>query len=445
MKFIYTFILLFSLSLYAQTDAKVNSYSLEEAQKYAMENNHDIRSALLGIKAANKQVWEVTASGFPQLEISAQYRNLIDIPTQLIPGEIFGGEPGSTIPVKFGKPHNASFGVTVNQLIFNGSYFVGVQASRIFLQLSEQILTQTQLDVKATVTNTYYLVLIAEENRHVLKQTLENLEKTQFEVNELYKEGFTERTDVKQLQISVNALETGIRTLDQQIDISYQLLLLQMGLPIDRKIQLSDQLSDILEDLDLAERLDLQFNPYDNIGLKAIITQEQLADLTLKNEYSTFLPTIAAFASMQRDAQRDEFNIFDWDKKWYPTTVVGMHLSWPIFSGSSKLFRIQKARIELDQTRIQREKVEDGLEIQYKQARTELEEARDRFRIAGENRDLAREVYEITIEKYREGLVSSLELTQGHNQYLTAEHEYLQSVSDVLSARTKLDKILEIL
>jgi len=148
---------------------------------------------------------------------------------------------------------------------------------------------------------------------------------------------------------------------------------------------------------------------------------------------------------MQRDALRDQFDIFDWNKKWFPTTVVGIQMSWPIFSGSSRIFRIQKARIELDQMRIQREKFEDGLQLQYKQARTELEEARDRLRISRENRDLAREVYDITIEKYREGLISSLELTQGHNQYLNAEQEFLQSLADVLNARTSLDKILEIL
>jgi outer membrane protein TolC len=425
--------------------ADTNSFTLEEVQQYALKNNREIESALLGIEAADKQVWEVTASGFPQIEINASYNRLVDIPTQLIPGEFFGEEPGTFIPVKFGTPHNANFGVSVSQLIFSGSYFVGVQASRIYRQLSEQTLKRTWLEIKSVVTETYYLILVAEENRHILAQSLENIKKTQFEIGEMYKEGFMELTDVKQLQISVNSLETGIRNLDQQIEIAYRLLKLQMGLSLDEPIVLSDELTTFLDNLDLTARFEFPFNPLNNINLKSVITQEKLAGLSLKNERTTFLPTLAAFASIQRDAQRNQFDIFDFNKKWFPTTVVGVQMSWPIFSGSSKLFRIQKAGIELDQARLAREQVEEGLKVQYRQARSKLSESHDRYINSRSNRDLALEVYEITLEKYREGLISSLELTQGHNQYLNAEQDYLQAVSDVLNARTELDKLLETL
>ena len=102
------------------------TFNLEEAQTYALKHNRDVRNAGLGIEAANKQLWEVAANGFPHIDIKASYTKMLDIPTQLIPGEIFGGEPGSTIPVKFGKPHLASYGVSISQLLFSGSYFVGL-------------------------------------------------------------------------------------------------------------------------------------------------------------------------------------------------------------------------------------------------------------------------------------------------------------------------------
>jgi len=419
------------------------SYTLAEAKKYALENNRDIRDALLQTKAANKQKWEITAQGLPQVEVTAQYQNLLDIPTQLIPGEIFGGEPGSTIPVKFGRPHNARYGVTASQLLFSGSYFVGVSASRIYLKLSEENLSRTKLDVKATVTSTYHLVLIAQENQRVLEQTLENLKKTQYEISEMHKEGFIEKTDVKQIQISVNEIENNLRFLQQQIKVTLQLLKLQMGLDLEAPISLSDDLQVFLADPQDAVRTELRFDPYKTINMKAMLTQERLRELNLRKEKTTFLPTIAAFATWQRDAQRDKFDIFDFDKTWYPTTVVGVQLSWPIFNGSAKYQRWQKARVELMQARTQKEKVEQGLRLQHKQARAAFESSRDRYQNSLTNRDLAREVYEISLEKYREGLISSLELTQAHNQYLNSEGQYLQAISDLLQARTNLDKIFE--
>ncbi len=434
-------VLLMGFNLHAD---EVKPFSLKEAKAYALQNNRDIRDALLEIKAAHKQLWQVTAQGFPQIEMSATYQYLIDIPTQLIPGEIFG-QPGRSIAVKFGKPHNASYGISANQLIFSGSYFVGIQASRIFLKLSEENLERTELDVKATVTSTYFLILIAEENHRVLQQTLKNIKKTQYEITEMYKEGFTGKTDVKQLQISVNELENSIRALDKQIDISHQLLKLQMGLPLQDQIELKDDLYTFLEQENFNDPLQRPFDPYNNINLKAMQTQEHLRRLDLRKEKTTFLPTIAAFASWMKDAQRDKFNLFNTEKTWYPTTIVGVQLSWPIFSGSAKIHKIHKARVELKRARIMKDQVERGLTLEYKSAKNELSAALDRYKTAKANRNLAKEVYEITLEKYREGVGTSMDLTQAHNQYLNSEGKYLQTVSDLLTAKTKLDKILQTL
>ena len=174
-------------------------------------------------------------------------------------------------------------------------------------------------------------------------------------------------------------------------------------------------------------------------------TQMQLADLTVKNEMSTFFPNFAFFAQYQRDAMRDNFDIFDWNKKWYPTTLIGVQMSWPIFSGSTKIFRVQKAKVELNQAETELEKVRDGLNLEYRQAHSALEAARDRYNNSRDNRDLALEVYDINLQKYREGLVSSLDLTQAQNQYLNAEQSYLQNLADALTAYTHLRKILQIL
>ena len=321
-KTLYYFLLFWMISASLWAQEEIRSFSLQEAKEYAKKNNYDVQKAKLAIDVANKQKWQVIATGFPQVSISASMSKLIDIPTQLIPGEFFGEDPGTYIPVQFGVPYNASYGISATQLIFSGSYIVGLQASRTFLQLSEQAHKKSQIDIGETITQSYFLVLMAEENEKVLTTSLENITRTYDEISELNKEGFVEATDVSQMQISVNQLENQLNSVKQQIDVAYKLLKLQLGIELETPIALTDSLTQLLRTEQIGERLQREFHVQDNIGFKLLVTQEELADLTLKNEYSTFLPNVAAFASIEKNAQRNEFNFFDTSQPWYKTTMV---------------------------------------------------------------------------------------------------------------------------
>jgi outer membrane protein len=434
--------LLVSSQALAEVEGKM-SFDLNAARQYARQHNYDIQNSDLAINAAKKQIKEIAAGGFPQISGSAQYQDFLDIPTQLIPGEIFGGEPGSTIPVKFGKPHNATWGVSANQLIFSGSYFVGLQASKIYLNLTKQNMERSQLDVAETVTRTYYLILVAEENLHILEENLKNLQQLHYEVQESFKEGFVEDTDVKQLQISVTRLQNTVNTIRQQIEVTYKLLKFQMGIDLGQEIALIDNLESILSQVDVPSLLARQFDLHQNIGYRLASTQLSLARANLKNEKMQFLPVIAGFASYQQNAQRDKFDLFDFDKKWYPTAVVGLNINVPLFSSGAKLFRVQQAKIAVKQAEITRQKAEQGLQLQYEQARTDLTSNLENYKNAKANMALAKEVYDVTLEKYREGVSTSLDLIEVHNQYLTAQSAYITGESQLLNAKNTMDKLFE--
>ena len=156
-----------------------------------------------------------------------------------------------------------------------------------------------------------------------------------------------------------------------------------------------------------------------------------------------FLPTISAFGRIERNAQRDEFNFFDKKLPWFPTTVVGLQFSWPIFSGGQKIFKIQKAKIELKQAELQLRQAEQGLQLQYDQAKANLTTASKKYTNTAKSRGLAKDVYDINLEKYKEGLITSLDLIQSYNQYLQSESDYMMATSELLNAQNKLDKLLE--
>lgn len=431
---------LLSQMMFAQENIKFE-FSLDSAIDYAMENNYDVLNTRLSIDAANEQIKEIITSGFPQISGSVEYNNFFEIPTMLLPGEFFD-KPGTYIPVKFGVRHNATAGVTVTQLIFSGSYIVGLQASNVFLDLTEQNNKRSEMDVAQAVTQTYYLVLLVEENQKILERSFENLMKIHYEVNESYKEGFVEETEVKQLQISVTQLENSLITLSQQIDVSYKLLKLQMGIDIDKNIVLTEKLEDILQNVSISSLIKSEFDLKKNVEFQLIQSQERLSELSLKNEWSKFFPTIAAFGTYQYNAQRDRFNFFNQNKDWFNTGIIGLRIDVPIFNSGSKFFKVQQSQIEFKQAQNNLRKATQGLLLQFSKTQSELKSAYLNYQNNKNNMELAKEIFDITLEKYKEGLSSNLELIQIHNQYLTAQSDYFNSMSDLLNSKNSLDRLL---
>ena len=421
----------------------IQSFSLQEVCDYALKHSTSTENARLDILKAKKKIWETTATGLPQISAGASYTNNLKIPTTLIPAQFLDpdAEEGTFIGVKFGTQHNATMDVSVNQLIFNGSYIVGLQASRIYLRLSEEQLQKSRIDVKESVTKTYYLILLAEDNKKTLLANLENLKKTLFETTELHKAGFTEDTDVDQLQLSVTDMENAVKSMERQITITYRLLKFQMGFDLEKEIRLSQSLEDIVAETDKGELLGGEFDFSSHIDYRMLDTQEKSYKLLLKNEQAAYLPTVSAFFSYSYMAMRDSFNFFSKDK-WFPSMMLGVNVNIPIFSSGMRSARVAQARMDLRKTVNLKKQVVDGLKLELLQARSEFTDARENTRNTKANVQLAKKIYEKTLVKYMSGTASSLELTQTNNQYLGAESKYTTAVVELLNAKVRLDKAL---
>jgi len=432
------------LSMAAGEEGDILQLSLKGAQDYAVKHNTATQNARLDVTGARKKIWETTASGLPQVRANVSYRNNLSIATTLIPAKFFDSEAGDDEfePVKFGTQHNAVLELSVSQLIFSGSYLVGLQASRTYLQLSREQLYKSEIDVKEAAAGTYYLILLAERNKEILQANLENVKKTLYETRELHKAGFAEDTDADQLQLTVTELENGTRSIDRQIVVAYNLLKFQMGFDLKKEIRLTQTLEEILKEIDSKELLTEPLNLFNHIDYRMMDTQEKSMELLLRREKTEYLPTISAFFSYNRMAMRNSFNFFDKDQQWFPSTVVGINIDIPVFFSGSRPAKIAQARINLQKARNQKKQVEDGLHLEMIQARSTFSDALDRKRSSEENVKLAKRIYDKTLEKYGKGMASSLELTQVHNQYLTAESDYTTAVVELLNAGIRLDKVL---
>jgi outer membrane protein TolC len=418
--------------------------SLQEAQDYAVKHSTATQNARLDVKMARKKIWETTTMGLPQVTANVSYRNNLSIVTTLIPAKFFDSEAGEDEfePVKFGTQHNAVIEISASQLIFSGSYFVGLQASQIYLRLSREQLIKSEIDVKETVTNTYYLILLAEDNKKTLESSLQNVKRTLFETKELHNAGFAQDTDVDQIQLSMTDLENAVRAIGRQIEITYKLLKFQMGVDLQREIQLSQTLEDILSEIDKGELLTSGFDVTNHIDYRMLDTREKSLRLLVKKEKTEYLPTISAFFSHSLMAMRNSFNFLDKDQEWFPSTVVGLNINIPVFFSGQRGAKLAQAKMALEKAKNDRKQVEDGLQLELLRARSDFATALEGTQKTRDNVKLAKKIYDKTLVKYSNGTVSSLELTQVHNQYLTAESNYTRALVELLNAKTLLDKAL---
>ena len=426
----------------AQNDTLPQTHylSLNDTREYAVANNYQNQNAEIDIQAAKRKIWETTAIGLPQVDGSVNYNNSLKIPTTLLPGEIVG-QPGEQIPVQFGQQHSLNWGITANQLIFSGEYIVGLQASRIFLELSKRSYTKSSIMIKETVTKSYYLVLIAEESKKILEETNTNFENLLKEIEESHRLGFVEDIDVDQLRLTKQNNDNSIIAVTNQVSLSYRLLKYQLGIDFEDEIRLSDSLEYFIDNLDFNRLLAEDFNLNQNIDYQLIQTQEGLSILDLKREKSLFLPQLSAFYTYSENAYNNEFS--DLFSTWYPTSILGLKVTIPIFSSGMRISKVQQKQLELKKVQNSKLELEQGLMLQLEQLRTNFTDVKLVYDNEKWNMELSQRINNKTEIKYKQGMASANDLMLTQNQYLMSLNNYYQAMSTLLAVRAELEFILE--
>ncbi len=418
------------------------SLSLEEAIDYALEYNYELNNAKADANIASRQVWEITASGLPQVSGTVGYQYFTDIPTNLVPAEFFGGEEGEFAEIQFGTEQNLTATLSVNQLIFDGSYIIGLRAARIFRALSVQIYERSEMEIKSTVRESYYLSLATARNLEIMSSNLDNLEKTLYETEKLFEQGFTDAINVDQLKLTVANLKNNISGMERQKKLTLDLLKFQIGLEVDREVILTESLEDLFADLSIEAMSTNEFNPQSHIEFRIMESQEQMQLMTLRREWSFYLPNISAFYTRQENAYRNEFNFLESNQPWFPTSILGININIPIFSSGLRRSKVQQAKLELEKARNNTRMVEQSLILQKQEASDQLQTAIEQYNTEQDNLALANRILERTTIMYREGLASSLELTQASDQLLTTQANYINAIFEMLNASNKLEKAL---
>jgi outer membrane protein TolC len=425
----------------AAAQAQPMTFSLEEAQRYALENSYVLKNSRHDITAAQKEVWKTITTGLPQVSGEANYNKFLNLPVSLIPGEFFGEEPGTYVPVKFGQDYSSDFGFTVSQLIFDGSYIIGVGSSKIYLDLAKHANEKAEIDIREAVAQAYFLILIGQENKAVMEENLENAKKLYSETLAYYENGFREEMDVDQMKILVRNAENEVLKANREIEIARVVLKYTMGYKMDEEVELTDALEQFLNPLTGGSETG-SFDFSEHIDYRLATTNFQASEKLLKLEKVEFLPKLSGFYSYTKTAYGDNANLFKPGVSWYPSSLVGLQLTVPIFNSGQKVLKVQQAQIELEKATNDRKLAETTLQKDYLTAVAEMESAVEKFENDVENRELSERILEKSKIKFNNGLTSSTELSQLESQYIEAHGAYIGSVLELLQADLKLKKAM---
>lgn len=436
-------LLVFSLTLSAQEEQKT-SFSLDEAVDYALQFAYEIEYANKDVDIAAEKVRETTAIGLPQIDGYVDYQNNLKQQVSLIPAEFFGGNEGEFAEVAFGTKQNMNAKIALNQLIFDGSYLIGLKGVKTYLIQGENALEKTEFIVKQTVSNAYTYVLLVEENIKILEKNKAVLESNLNQTLKIVENGFAEEQDAEQLQLNLSAIVNDLNKTNRIKASAYKVLNIALGIDINVPIILTETLESLLlNNLDLG-LTQSDFDITQHIDYQIADTNRESQELLMRFEKSKYLPSLNGFINVGTTANHEQFEFFNGDQKWFASSMLGVSLNVPIFSSFSRSAKTQQAKIELDKATRQLTETEQKLTVALQDARNDYQFAIDSYYISKNNLELAERIENKENIKFFEGISSSFDLSNAQNQLYDRQRGFLESIQYLINSKVTLENALNI-
>lgn len=409
-----------------------NEFSITQCVDYANKNNLQVKNALLNIKGQQAFNKEITASALPSLTATFGGINYLELPVSLLPGEIFGGTAGSFIPVRFGTKYNTNASLQLQQILFDGQVFVGLQARKTSIDLQQKAAEVTEEMIKTNIHKIYYQLVVSKTQIGLLDANIERLQKLEHDSKELYKNGFVEKLDLDKIAVQVANLQTEKLKASNAVEMGYIGLKTLIGMPVKDTLVLTDKISEDQITTSIASNLDYQYT--DRKEFQAISLGKKLNEYNIKRYQLSYLPTIAMSGAYTKNAQRNTFDFFK-GGDWFTTSFIGLNMSAPLFDGFARKARITKAKIDLQQTENQLQNLRLNIDAEVTQAKMNFSTAINTLNNQKRNMQLAESVYAQTKKKYEIGTGSNMEITGAQTDLVTAQTNYIGAMYSAIIAR----------
>ncbi len=428
------------LFLLTSLAANAQTYSLKQAVDYAIAHQVQVKNSQIDLQNASAKINEIKAMGLPQVSGSLALTNNIVLQRMFIPAKTFNpaAAEGELIAAKFGVDNSGYANVGLSQLVFDGSYLLGLKASTVYKDLAVKSVTQSKQQVAENVAKAYYGILVNEKRQGLLALNVARLDTLLKETRELNKQGFVEKIDVQRLDVQANNLRTELENVNRLQELSYSLLKFQMGFPMEEPIRLSES----LEKVELATfntNAAGDFNYANRIEYSILQTQENLAELDLKSIKAGYLPRLVLNANYGYNAGANAFSDLI-TKQWFDNAAVTVALQIPIFDGFSKKYKAVQSANNLQKVRQSYSLLKSSIDLQRSQASITMKNALESMKEQKANLDLANEISRVTRVKYQQGVGSNLEVLNAESSIKESQANYFTALYNALVAKVELEK-----
>ena len=435
------YLIMLSFTVFAQ-DNPVLEFSLEEAVEHALLYNNTAQNSTSDVRLAQLQKWQTTSTGLPQINANISYNNWIQQQISLIPAEFFGGNAGEFTEVAFGTKQTMNGTLTISQKIFDGSYLVGLQAAKVYLEISKNAQEKTYSELRKVVTNAYGNILLTEENIKILNANIAVIEKNIEDLKKVYENGMTEEENIEQLQLTRSGLISAKNYNLTLKDLAYAMFNLTIGVDTNATVVLTDSMEDLIALSEIKNTTIAKNSVENTIDFQIARNDLKSKELLLKLEKSKALPTINAFVNGTYSGNSNNFDFLDQSQKWFGASMFGLNMSIPLFSSLGRSALTQKAKINLEKSERDLNNLRQQILVKIKSAENDLSFAKQDLVNKKQGLDLAKRIEQKNQIKFFEGLASSFELSQAQTQLYTAQQQYIQAMLYVLNKHIALDVLL---
>ncbi len=418
---------IFCLSFFSLQAQEPMVLSLDSAISFAVSHNKTLVNSKFAVNKSAQKIKEAISQGLPQINASFDYSNFLGASASL---QLNPSAPPAVI--EFNPTSN--FKASVSQLLFNGSYYVGIQLSNLAKTISEQTYQKDELNVKEQVIQAYFMILASERILDILHKNRSNVQLIYDKTKNLANAGVIENTEAKKLTIMITTVDNAIKSSERMVEMGYNLLHLQLGLPSERSVKLSSTLDVLAQKYVSSNSVADSFDIRNNLDYKLLTMQGEIARKNILLKKSGYLPSVVAFYSYTEKLKKPIFDIS-------PKNVLGLTLNIPVFSSGQRLSQLSQARIDYSITENTKDLLTQQLNLQQSQLKYNYNNLYEQYLNQKANLEITKEVLDKMNLKYQQGVISSLELTSSNNDYLTAESNYTNLLLQLLNAETALRKI----
>lgn len=464
MKQFYKFIVLLIGLAAAPAVQAQTSFTLQQCIDYALKNAIEAQNALIDERIASARVKETVGLGLPQISgsVSLQHNQQLqrffgiynDSPGafSFFPSGIPGAQNGDVLAAQnfFQLKSNGNAGVNINQLIFNGSYLVGLQAANAYKDLSVKSTSQTKEQIIQNVSKAYYAVLINKERLTLFNSNIGRVDSLLRNTKALYENGFAEKIDADRIQVTYNNILVERDKFVNLNELSLVLLKFQMGYPLEQPFQITGDIQEI--EVPSSETLvddgDYKLRP----DYQVLEANRRLQELNIKNKYAEGVPSLSAFANLGYSTQSNNVSgLFKTNSavedlgavgpdKWYEYSLFGISLNVPIFSGLQRTYKLQQEKLTMQKIQNGFVKLKQGIDLERRQANVNYNNALKTLTSQKENMTLANDIAKVTKIKYEQGVGSNLEVVDAEDALKQTQNNYYNALYEAMVAKVDLDK-----